>query len=124
MCDIVSTNGRPLDRPAARREPLMAQDQERQEQAKQWGRVVARAWSDEPFKQRLLRDPRAALTEIGVPVPPGLELEVHESTRTHVVLVLPPPPQGLEDGKLSLDQLDQVAGGFSGACDCGGKGWY
>jgi hypothetical protein len=89
----------------------MAQDPQQQEAMKQWGQVVARAWSDEAFKQRLLADPRAVLAEAGMAVPPNLTLQVHEATPTQYHLVLPPPPPGREGDKLSDAELDQVAGG-------------
>jgi hypothetical protein len=88
----------------------LAQDPQQQERAKQWGQVVARAWSDEAFKQRLLSDPKAVLAEAGLPVPPSLTVQVHEATPSHLhlVLPLPPPRTGV---KLSEAELDQVAGG-------------
>jgi hypothetical protein len=91
----------------------MAQDPQRQEGMKQWGQVVARAWSDDAFKQRLIGDPKAVLTEAGLPVPPNLSVQVHETTPTQVHLVLPPPPTGREGHKLSEAELDQVAGGYN-----------
>jgi hypothetical protein len=89
----------------------MAQDPRRQERARQWGQVVARAWTDEGFKQRLLADPAAVLAEQGIAVPAGVAVEVHEATPAVLHLVLPPPPSD----KLNLEQLEQVAGGF--CCD-------
>jgi hypothetical protein len=78
-----------------------------QEYAKQWGQLVARTWSDEAFKQRLLATPAPALAEQGIPVPPGLEVRVHENTPALVHLALPPKPAE----ELSDEQLDAVAGG-------------
>jgi hypothetical protein len=92
-------------------EARMAQDPRQQEQAKQWGQVVARAWTDEPFKQRLLSDPQAVLAEAGLPVPSNLTVQVHEATPTNLHLVLPPPPLGRHGEKLTEAELDQVAGG-------------
>jgi hypothetical protein len=89
----------------------MAQDPQEQERAKQWGQMVARAWSDEAYKQRLISDPKAVLAETGLAVPANLTLEVHETTPTHLHLVLPPPPGSRTTDKLSEDELDQVAGG-------------
>ena len=77
----------------------MAQDRGQQEQAKQWGQVVARAWSDETFKQRLLSDPRAVLAEAGVPVPPNVTLQMHEATPTHLHLVLSAAPVRASGGQ-------------------------
>jgi hypothetical protein len=89
----------------------MAQEPQQPEPTKQWSQVVARAWSDDAFKQRLLADPQAVLAEAGLPVPANLQLEVHEATPTHLHLVLPPPPQGRAGEKLSEADLEEVAGG-------------
>ena len=55
------------------------------------GRVVARAWSDEGFRRRLLDDANAALPEIGLSMGGGLQeqrLKVVENTATaHNVIV-------------------------------------
>ena len=86
----------------------MAQNQEqRQEQAKRYGQVVARAWRDEAFKQRLLADPAGVLREHGIAVPAGQQVRVVEDTDQQVHLPLPAKP-----GNLSDEQLDQVAGGM------------
>ena len=46
-------------------------------------RVVARAWTDPAFKQRLLSDPKAACAELGIDLGEyGWELEVCENTDT------------------------------------------
>jgi hypothetical protein len=89
----------------------MAQDPQQQEAMKQWGQVVARAWTDEPFKERLLAEPQAVLAEAGLPVPPNLTVQVHEATPTQLHLVLPSPPPGRQGDKLTEAELDQVAGG-------------
>jgi SagB-type dehydrogenase family enzyme len=46
-----------------------------------WGQLIARAWTDEPFKQRLVREPEAVLKEHGFELDPGsrLQLKVVES---------------------------------------------
>ena len=77
------------------------------EQTKQYGQIVAEAWADPAFKQRLLADPAAALAELSIPVPAGVTLQVHEATPGVMHLMLPPPPSD----KLDLEHLDQVAGG-------------
>ncbi len=75
--------------------------------AKQYGQVVARAWADDAFKQRLLADPAAVLQAEGITVPPGVELRAVENTDKVLYLALPPKPSA----ELSDEQLDQVAGG-------------
>lgn len=44
----------------------MATNPERPEQARKYRQVVAKAWADEAFKQRLIADPRAVLSEAGI----------------------------------------------------------
>jgi len=51
-------------------------------------RVVAHAWSDPAYKERLLHDPRAAVAEMGVQVSGYDRLDVVENTdRVHHVVV-------------------------------------
>ena len=69
--------------------------------------LAARAWADPAFKARLLAEPKAALAEQGIEYPPGVAVEVHESTPATVHLALPPAPSE----ELSDEQLDAVAGG-------------
>jgi hypothetical protein len=80
--------------------------EQQDEQARAWGSVVARAWSDEAFKQRLLADPAAVLRENGVDVPAGTQVQVHEATSSVAHLVLPARPAEISD-----EQLAAVAGG-------------
>jgi hypothetical protein len=92
----------------------MASDAQ-QEQARKYGQVVAKAWADEAFKQRLLAEPATVLREQGIELPDGLEVLMVENTEHRAYLVLPKPPRG----ELSATELDQVAGGTcSCACTC------
>ena len=87
----------------------MAMSREQQDQqAKAYGRLVAKAWSDEAFKQRLMADPAAVLRAEGVTVPPGTDVRLVENTDKVVHLTLPAKPAG----DLSDEQLGQVAGGM------------
>jgi hypothetical protein len=79
----------------------------RRDFAKQWGELVARAWSDEAFRSRLLAEPAPTLAEQGIQFSPGVEVRVHQSTPTLVHLVLPLRPAE----ELSDELLDAVAGG-------------
>ena len=52
--------------------------------------LIAKAWEDEAFKQELLSNPKSAIEEaLGVSLPEGIEIFVHEQTPTTVHLVLP-----------------------------------
>ena len=59
--------------------------------------VIAKAWSDPAFKQRLHADPRAALAQMGIEVPAGVEITVVENTPRRFHLVIPVQPAGLTD---------------------------
>ena len=72
----------------------MAQEQGQQEPAQQYQQLVARAWRDPAFKQRLLADPAAALQEQGISLPAGQDVLVVEQQPNEVVFVLPPRPAG------------------------------
>lgn len=56
------------------------------------GAVLARAWTDEGFRERLLEDGAAALRGIGIVVRPSLEVVAHEGTPNLVHLALSAPP--------------------------------
>jgi hypothetical protein len=84
----------------------------------QWDQIVARAWADDAFKQRLLADPAAVLKEYGV-APAGVTIKVHESTDKVLNLTLPTKP-GLEE--LSVEELQRVAGGTGILAACGTTG--
>jgi hypothetical protein len=81
-----------------------------QAQQKKMGQIIAKAWSDEGFKQQLLTNPAAALKAEGVEIPAGVAVRVVENTATTFHLVLPPKPA---TGELSDEQLGNVAGGFT-----------
>ncbi len=81
------------------------------------GRLIARAWKDEAFKQELLRDPKAvvereaARLRPGASLPADLEVQVVEETPTTLFLVLPASPVARPGGDLSDADLEQVARG-------------
>lgn len=53
-------------------------------------KLIVKAWEDEAFKQELLNNPKAAIEKaLGVSLPEGIEIYVHEQTPTTVHLVLP-----------------------------------
>ena len=70
------------------------------------GQVLARASEDEAFRVLLLADPRKAVSDaVGVSIPDGFTLTVHEEDSTSLHLVLPP------SDRLSSRELATVAGG-------------
>ena len=68
--------------------------------------IAARAGSDETFRQRLIADPKAALAEeMGISLPEGFDVEVHEEGGTKAHIILPP------SSRLSEADLRAAAGG-------------
>ena len=56
--------------------------------------ILGKATDDAEFRARLVADPKAALNdELGVSLPDGFAISVHEDSNTHVHLVLPPTSQ-------------------------------
>lgn len=75
---------------------------------RKYAQLVARAWKDDTFKQRLLQDPAEVLLEEGIAIPAGVEVRVVENSDSVFYLSLPPKPSE----KLSEEQLDLVSGGL------------
>jgi hypothetical protein len=87
-----------------------------------WSQIVARAWCDEGFMQRLLSAPRSVLAEHDLEVPPRTEVEVMLGTEVKVDdtdtvrrFVLPARPSH----ELTEEELD---GGAVAYCGCGACG--
>ncbi len=87
----------------------------KEEQGKKMGQVIAKAWADEAFKQRLLKDATAVLKEEGVEVPAGMTVKAVENTDAVFHLVVPPKQDGMA-GVLDEDALLAVAGGRGEIC--------
>ena len=69
-------------------------------------RLIEKAITDEAFRARLLADPHAAIKEeLGVTVPPGFTVKVHEDLADTSHLVLPPVAY------LTEAEMQQAAGG-------------
>jgi hypothetical protein len=94
-----------------------------------WYQVVARAWCDEEFMQRLVSDPMAVLAEHDLEVPPGTDVEVVFGTEVKVQdtdsvrrFILPAnPPDDLIEEELVGDSVAWCgcgACGRCGACGC------
>jgi len=66
---------------------------EQNEQAKQWAKVVAKAWADEDYKQRLINDAASVLKEEAIEMPEGMVVKVVEATDKLSWMVLPPKPE-------------------------------
>ncbi len=86
-------------------------------QEKQWGLIVAKAWADEDFKNRLISNPKTVMREHGLELPAS-EVRVIEDTQEIRHFILPASPTG----ELLEEELSPAAGAdsFSGICGrCG-----
>jgi hypothetical protein len=94
-----------------------------------WSQVVARAWCDQEFKERLLSDPRNALAEHGMDVPEGTEVQVVEGAEVKVEdagqarrFTFPiAPPDELTEEDLGGGGMTQFYSGWCGACGACGR---
>ena len=80
-------------------------------------RLLAKATGDETFRARLLADPKAAVQdELGLAIPAGFTIKVHEEAvdTSHLVL---PPLASLDEAELAL------AAGGAGIWDGVRTGW-
>ena len=83
-------------------------------------RMIEKAWKDPSFRQALLTDPRAALErELGGKLPAGLQVKVLAESGDTYYLVLPANPDRAPAGQLTDEQLEAVAGGWTGQTECG-----
>jgi hypothetical protein len=70
--------------------------------------VIAKVWSDESLKTKLLDNPKSVLAEYGLEFPPSMEVQVHENTSSLMNYVLPLPseiPPGVD-----MEEIEPVAG--------------
>ena len=79
-----------------------------EDQDKKIHRIIARCWSDEDFKKKLLAAPVATLQTDGVILARGVKVTVLENTDEVFHLVIPVNPTDLSD-----DDLNKIAGGDS-----------
>ena len=75
---------------------------------KKINQIIAKCWSDESFKKKLLANPAATLKAEGVTVTAGVSVKAVENTDKVLHLLIPATPADLSD-----DDLHKVAGGTS-----------
>ncbi len=86
-----------------------------QEQQQAISKIIAKAWADEAYTQRLINNPAALLKDEGVSVSDGITFKVVENTPALCHVILPQKP----DGELTDEELEGAAGGVarkSGHC--------
>ncbi len=89
------------------------------EMGKKMAQIIAKAWADDAFKQKLLADAVGTLKKEGIEVPAGVDVRVVENTDKVFHLMLPPKPTSAE---LSDEALTRVSAGVDGGwvcCVCG-----
>ena len=91
--------------------------EQEQERRQRWGQLIARAWSDEGFKHRLLTEPATVLREAGLDLREGIHVKIMENTDSLGHLVLPAKPAS---GDMSEERLATAASRFEPArvLDC------
>jgi len=62
------------------------------EYQRRYAMVLATAWRDKEFMQRLMREPRACFGEFGIVLPADREVVVHVDTDKEIHIVIPPRP--------------------------------
>jgi len=63
--------------------------------------IIRRAIEDPAFRRSLLASPRKAIeAALGLPLPKGVKVRIHEDTPDKVHLVLPPTPRALEEAEM------------------------
>ena len=55
-----------------------------------WAQVLAKAWTDEQFQERLMLDPPSVLRQFGIELPAGVEVRFVENTDQVRYIPLPP----------------------------------
>ena len=86
------------------------------ERNKKMAKLLAKVWSDETFKKRLLSDSRAVLESEGIIVPPGVEVKVLEQTDTQLFMVIPIKPEGVAAAVWAEERM--AAGYQTPMCPC------
>lgn len=75
-------------------------------------RIIQRSIEGDPFRQRLLENPKAAIEEgSGIQLPEGIEIRAVEETPDTVYILLPGRSADVRAGELSDRELESVAGG-------------
>ena len=90
-------------------------EETREEQGKKYAKLIAKVWSDEAFKERLLTDSRAVLEAEGIIVPPGVEVKVLEQTETQLFVVIPPKPP-IEQYAVMTERISAIAAASMSSC--------
>ena len=76
-------------------------------------RLIAKAWTDEAFRQQLLSNPKAVVEqEFGEQLPEGINVEIIQEPANTLYIVLPAMPESGGSEELNDEELEAVAGGM------------
>ncbi len=68
--------------------------------------IILRAWKDEDFRQRLIKDPKTAIAaDFNLKIPDDLEISVREEDDHKIHLIVPAKPSNIAANKMSEDDL-------------------
>jgi hypothetical protein len=79
-------------------------------------KIIVRAWKDPSFRKKLLKNPRAAIKEMGFNVPENLEIHVVEDKAGSLTFVL--PPSTAQTKQLSDRELELLAAAGGDSMNC------
>ena len=88
-------------------------------------KIIARAWKDEAFRKKFIKNPKEVFKEYGIEVPGNAEMKVVSEDPIHFYFVLPQSPT--EAHELHEAELEKLAAGDSiqcwvfGWCSAGGN---
>ena len=72
---------------------------------KKWAKVIAKAWSDPIFKEKLLKNPQQILKEFDIIAPACAQIKIIEESDGVFQLILPKKPSSA----LSEEELHKIA---------------
>ncbi len=79
------------------------------EDERKYHAVVARAWTDKAYHDRLVKDSQAVLKESGIEMDDHFDWSVKDgATRPRIELALPPRPAGLSDDDIKNSDPDSA----------------
>jgi len=74
--------------------------------------VIEEVWRNESFREKLLADPKKAITEtFGIKFG-TVNLKVIEETENEMILIIPRKPEGVET-ELTEAELENISGGYA-----------
>lgn len=74
-------------------------------QERQWAHVIAKAWLDEEFKNRLFNDPRTVLKEHDIELPEGVRVNFVEGRANEITIPFPRKP---DTATGSIEELEET----------------